>query len=601
MSNLLRLSLSVCLFSLALPGQGKLGEAGKTAAATLARAGWSGSVESPDVSFTVRLAPVCTPAMRNAMTHLSSLSEKQQMAFAEWAKIEFRRPGWFFKTKVDKGSYHIGLGFAHGQPIFLLRKDSKTVGQNPFWFEGEVRDPAAGELQQNHGATRLTIRFGNIRLNYRFVPEAVHEALIGRLKVYGLGRVKVRSDVGCPSQLKELAAWLDQAMAGSEAFLGAEVGKQRYELYLFATQKGYQAVDQLVTGGAFARNWAFTSNQNQISYLWYHPHAEPEAFVGHGIPMRLQVLCLHELQHALSYKVRPALIDSIPRWFAEALAERGAHAGLVEVDASAAKEMHQRHLDRLAYARADMGAPAFQDLLDWKAGSKLSEIYSAAYLFSRRGPAMDGKGLPDLLSSIGNAGFPQESLFVLRDAGWNSSAFAKTQKVGSPKLPLRIYGDYDLTDKRIRLISSKESEGRILLPKLVGKDGVQLSGSFSWQGLGSRQADIYLAYRRGFQSAEFLKLAFMPRRVVLFWFRAGTWFRVSIQDFDQDLEVGSGKKLAWHRFAMQLDAKTKKLELTIGKDRKAVFTLPGSLDLAGSRVGLGVYDGIAWFKDIQIR
>lgn len=593
--------LSLFLVPLALQAQDSLGAEGKAAASALARAGWSQQVESRDVAFTVRRSAVCTPAMREALSHLPSLTPDQQKAFAHWARIEFRRSGWFFKAPVAKGTYDIALGFAHGQPLLLLRQKGVTVGQSPFWFQGEVAAPAAGELLETQGATRLTIRFGNIRLLYRFVPESAHEDQLHKLHVYREGRVTIRSDLQCYRELRALVAWLDRAMVGSERFLGAEVGKQKYELCLFASPEGYRAIDGLMTGGAFARNKAFTSNATRISYLWYHPHSGPEAFVDHGIPMRVRILCLHELQHSLSYRRYPLLIDAIPRWFSEALAERGAHAGLAVVDETAAARMDRRHLDRLAYAAADMGLPPYQDVMDWQTGHGMSDLYSAAWMFSRRGPALDPKTLPDLLRRITEAGFPHESLFVFREAGWDAEAYARMSKLADPQLPLRIRGDYDQVDGSIRIISSKDSEGRILLPSRTGKSKVEVSGSIAWQDLGARQADVYLAYRRGFDSAEFLKLALMPRRVALFWYRSGTWFRVAIRDFDEDLVVSKTAKQDWHRFSVRLDGKTRKIELTLGEARKASFELRGGVDLAGSRVGLGVYDGVAWFRDIRVQ
>ena len=204
------------------------------------------------------------------------------------------------------------------------------------------------------------------------------------------------------------------------------------------------------------------------------------------------------------------------------------------------------------------------------------------------------------MTRIADAGFPHDALFVLRDHGFDAAAYAKALSLGQSKLPLRIFGDYDIAPQGLRLISSEESQGRLLLPKTASKDSLHLKGSFSWFPLGARQVDLYLGYRRGLSSAEFLKLALMPGRVVLFSYRAGTWFRVAIQDYDTNLEVGTAQERAWHGFRVDLDSKGRRVDLVIGKDRTASFALPGNLDLVGSRVGLGVYDGIAWFKDIDI-
>lgn len=601
MSTLPHLLFCCVLPTLALPSQEGLSKEGRQAAGALVRSGWSGGVPSSDLGFSVRLAPVCTPAMRNALAHLEDLPEKTRQAFASWARIEFRKPGWFFKTKVEKGKYEIGLGLAHGQPMLTLRKGGSEIGQSPFWFQGEVSAQPKIEIQKRKAASVLTMRFDNIALSYRFVPETAHLLLARRLEVYRKGRVTIRSDLACHRQIRDLAAWMGEAMKGSESFFGIPPGKNRYELWLLATRKGYQDADQLWTGGHFARNWAFTSNQSQISFLWYHPHAQPEAFADHGMPERIKALSLHELQHALSYQSYPSLGDAIPRWFSEALAERGVQAGLAAVDKKLARRMHQEHVDRLAYARADTVPPTYQDLLDWKTGSQMSTFYSAAYLYSYRGVPKRPKELPALLTRIADAGFPHDALFVLRDHGFDAAAYAKALSLGQPKLPLRILGDYDVAPQGLRLISSEESQGRLLLPKTASKDNLHLKGSFSWFPLGARQVDLYLGYRRGLSSAEFLKLALMPGRVVLFSYRAGTWFRVAIQDYDTNLEVGTAQERAWHGFEVDLDSKGRKVDLVIGKDRKASFALPGNFHLVGSRVGLGVYDGIAWFKDIDIR
>ncbi len=601
MSIFPRLLTLVLLLSLVLPAQDELTQEGREAAATLAHAGWSGSVNSGSVKFTVRLAPVCTEAMRNALAHMEDLDAQAQRAFPKWAKVEFLESGWFFKVKVQKGSYDIGLSLVHGQPMLTLRQGGKALGLEPFWFQGEVLAHPKAEIQERGGASVLRVSFDNIRLSYRFISDAAHAALIRPLKVYGEGRVKIRSDLGRHRELRDLAAWLDKAVVGSENFLVGTSGRQEYELCLFATRKGYQDMDRLMTGGSFARNWAFTSNQSRISYIWYHPHSEPEALAHHGMPLRLQTLSLHELQHALSYKSLPLLLESIPPWFSEALAERGVHAGLASVDKSLAKKLHQRHVDRLAFARLDTCLPAFQDLWDWKTEGQMSELYSAAYLFSYRAVPKIVKDLPALLARISDAGFTHEALHVLRDRGFDAAAYHKALPSGKPRQPLRLLGDFDVVGKSLRLISSVEGQGRILLPQRASKDHLQVKGSFSWQELGSKQVDLYLGYRRGLRSAEFLKLALMPNRVVLFSYRAGTWFRVAIKDYDETLAVGTAKERAWHSFSVDLDAQKKELELTIGESRRASLTLPGSVDLAGTRVALGVYDGIAWFRSVTIR
>ena len=189
----------------------------------------------------------------------------------------------------------------------------------------------------------------------------------------------------------------------------------------------------------------------------------------------------------------------------------------------------------------------------------------------------------------------------LRDAGYDAAAYAKILATGKPKLPLRILGDYDQVGKSLRLISAKKKSARILLPQLARAGKLQFKGSLSWHPLGSQQADLYLGYRRGLQSSEFIKLAVLPKRVALFWYRSSTWIPELTKDYDQALDVGSAKERSWHRFSVELDAKARTLDLSLGEDRKASFKLPGSLDLAGTRVGLGVYDGIAWFKELTVR
>ena len=106
-----------------------------------------------------------------------------------------------------------------------------------------------------------------------------------------------------------------------EPFEPSEIGgrRDRLRIRLLPDVESYQAVEQRLTGGAFADNLAFSSWSTYESYIALQPRRAP----GEGwprLPMLTRRLIAHEAAHLVCYHSRQGY-EGHPAWLAEGLAD----------------------------------------------------------------------------------------------------------------------------------------------------------------------------------------------------------------------------------------------------------------------------------------
>lgn len=91
------------------------------------------------------------------------------------------------------------------------------------------------------------------------------------------------------------------------------------QVNLYPTQQAYEVVDANLTGGAFARNGAFSDHESRSAHIAFAPVVSEAVLNRSGLPMLVRRLVAHEAAHVLRF----ALFNnyrSHPRWFVDGAA-----------------------------------------------------------------------------------------------------------------------------------------------------------------------------------------------------------------------------------------------------------------------------------------
>lgn len=128
-------------------------------------------------------------------------------------------------------------------------------------------------------------------------------------------------EIHCPSAQAELGRKLvtmaDKALVLYADYFGAAVPDDRIRCYLYATVDEYVAEEAKRTKGVFKTNLAFTHARTADVLMVFQPRVDRLQTDGPGM---LEALLMHELAHALQYKLFPTY-DHQPDWLSEGVAE----------------------------------------------------------------------------------------------------------------------------------------------------------------------------------------------------------------------------------------------------------------------------------------
>jgi hypothetical protein len=133
---------------------------------------------------------------------------------------------------------------------------------------------------------------------------------------------------------RKIAEQGDAALERFAAELGVEVPDTRFKIFLYATEDEYAKAEEPRTKGVFRTNLAFTYAKDAEVHMVVQPRTG-RAVAGGEAPGMLEALAMHELSHALQYKVVPSYDDQ-PDWLSEGFAELCAERAVAGEDTGCA-------------------------------------------------------------------------------------------------------------------------------------------------------------------------------------------------------------------------------------------------------------------------
>jgi hypothetical protein len=583
-----------------------LSEEGKTFLDTLRRASWSGRASANGTGVTVRSAPIFSAGMLNAVRNRASLDAGQRKDLDDVARVILPEAGWFIKALVPAGTYHLGLEFKGRNPQWVVFDSTgKRLFADAFWIHQTTGKNAGGQAMASGGTATVTISAGGISLGYRFVPKARHDAWTAALETTTHGNVRIHSDLVAAQELSKLAKVASTTLKTHASILGRALPEGMYDVYLLGDGKVFDALDGLLSGGAFKKTWAFTSRMTGWSYLRYGPRADRDALADAGLTLKARSLVLHELHHQIARRAFPEGITLWPDWLAEGLAELGALRALQAASRADGKAFHELLVGNWLHADRVGAVPPLADLVGGYMESGRTGYYTTCYLLAREMVAKP-KRLKEFLDAVGEESVAPQAAVRAREEferlfGEMDAVLARAMKsaraIRRPP-PAVTAGFRDPVGDAWRIVSVAGSPARVVLPATVGNaDGVTITTTFSYHPSGQQQLDLYLCHREGRHTEQFLKVAVLPKRILLFWFRHGTWRTCGDVNYDQPLAVGTTSERKWHDLRITYRVADRKVRVDTTGKRWAEFDVPGYVPNAGTHMGIGLFDGVAYVKE----
>ncbi len=570
-------------------------EAGKAFLDAVRSAGFGGHAVAGGVDLTVRVAPLFSRGMLDVV--------REGREVEDVARVVLPGPGWFCETAVPGGAYHLGLAYGEKAPLLVLDDASgRRLAARPFWIVDPAEVDASGAVSAADGAVQVSISAGGISLGYRYVPRDRHDAIVSPLATTTSGPVRIHSDVHAPEALERLARSAAASLKVQADLLGVDAPDGPYDLCLVADANAYDRLDSLVTGGAFHDAWAFTSSITRWSYLRYGPRSDDDALATSVLPLKIRALVLHELHHQVAGRACGA--TCWPDWFAEGLAEVGAERALAAESPADGRAVHDLFLGGWLHADRVGAVPPLADLLGGSMQSGRTGYYTTAYLLVRE-MASQAKPFAALVSAVSSEVVaPDASIRAGEEAARSFGSLATlldrveaAARSGKSRPPAATAGYLDTDGGGWRIVSVPDVAARVVLPaELDRADGARIETTFSFHPSGQQQLDVYPVLWEGRHSEEFLKVAVLPKRIVLFWFRNGLWRNLGSVSYDQPLAVGTATEPSWHTLEVRYQIAAKKLRVELGGGRWAEFDVPHPVPSQGAEAAIGFFNGVGYVK-----
>jgi hypothetical protein len=138
---------------------------------------------------------------------------------------------------------------------------------------------------------------------------------------------------------------------------GRAESKGKLEIHLYRGAADFVATDQRITGGKFARNLAFTKENEIASHIAMQPEHDDSVFARAGLSAVTLRTVAHEAVHAVLYASMPNHGDH-PSWLAEGLATYIADRGLVKAGLAAAPEIAPMNSTRMVWVKGLLASDA---------------------------------------------------------------------------------------------------------------------------------------------------------------------------------------------------------------------------------------------------
>jgi len=603
--SLLLVAFALCTTP-AVIAQDGLSEAGRAFLKELSAATWTAKSSAGGVTLSARKAKFCCQGMLDCLADPKQLSDTQRGLIQNLVEVKFTEAGWFMNHEVEPATYF--LGFDRGpNHLHVVMRDAAgaELHRDGMYIDSPADMLPVTSVKAEGGAVLPSFACGNIRFSYRFISRAAHDKLTAEAdQCITRGRIVLHSDAATPALLATLAEELDVALATHEALLGVKKVEREFHFYLNRNSKAYVDIDQALTGGSFKENGGFAAHLTRRTYIHYYPLSGPAALAEVGIPVRVRATCIHELNHLVAFLARPGA-TAWPAWLAEGLAELGTYLTLKAKSETDAGDFHRYMLARWRTAYDVGAAPPLPDLMAGYMGGSFGGYYGASYLFAKRLHAQP-KLMHAMLDALDGWQLTFEAAGLARDQieiryGAAATIYAEVCQAAlkEPAGPELVSGAVDMVGGSMRLISGENTDARLLLPEVAKGPDVTLEAEFAWRNEGQKQADFYLAYDAGKNASEFVKVAVMPRRIVLFRQRQGVWKFVGYVNYETDLAVSGDKELTWHSVKIKLDSKARSLRLDTTGQRWAEFKLPEAVVVGGTRCGVGVFSSVVYFRKVS--
>lgn len=568
---------------------------------SLESASFTAPAEAGGCAISARKAAVFGEHLVPVLADTSVLNAKQQAALDTIVKIQVPASGWLARFPVSAGTYTVGLRQGKNN-LQLVARDAKgvVVDVNSAWLQGSVTSLPAVSAALGDQGVKMGAAWGDVAFSWIYVSVEMHEKALGALKERKSGNVSVYSDLPDEAHIQKIADLCAAAVPVNESLTGGRLPPGfRYELYMPGSREVFKAVDLLLTGGDFTRNGAFSSHVTGRSYVWYYVHHG----AGYQLPSSLLQVCIHELHHQFIYAAFPCMNYSAT-WWQESLAEAAAQKGLELCDKQAAVSFRKRRLTELDFFARVGRLPQAADLLADRPAGDVNAWYTAVWclgqalaakpadvkaMFAQAAEYQLGSAADNVLRREFEKRFP--GIGEIIDAARKSSGQDAQGYV-------KVNACFDERAKELEINSERGSGGFALLNQ-TANGVVTFSGEFRWDNVAKPQVDFVLGYAIGTSAERYIKVALLPARAMAFTCKEGQWTTLATLDYETPLKIVDGAKPLWHRFQITWQGNQLRLETTDG--RWAEFKLEEYWPQKGSYAGVGVYDGVAWFRGLSLK
>ena len=607
MHRLLPLFVLLSLFALQRPVDAQDDKLSADQAAWLQSvisAGWSGSSNANGVSITARSVNVWSEHLKPVLANEAALTEAQRAALDDLVRIDITEPGWLDHYPVSPGRYSIGLRQgSNNMQLVTFDPEGKLVDVDGAYMNTPTDDEPHTTASASGGAANVAVFWGGIKLSWKFVSSEEHDSTLGTLTERKSGRVSIFSDLPEEAHIQKTADLCNKAVAANETLTGGKLPAGfRYELYLVAQVDTYAAIDELLTGGNFSRNGAFTGWLTARSYVRYYTHFGED----YALPSSLLEVIIHELHHQFVYHAFPAMRYAAD-WWQESMAELAAQRGLELADKTAAENYRKRRMSELMFYTRAGRLPSAEDILSDSGDHDIGGFYTAMWTLGQALSAQ-AKDVSAMWAAAAQHELGSGQDQVLRrelDVRFASvprlfdTARAKTARDG--EWYVKWNATVDERDRVLEVNTEVGEGGFAALNQPVPGNSVTLSGEFRWDNQPAPQADFVFAYAAGATATRFMKLALMRDQAMLFSYDDGNWKTLGTVDYKTKLDVMKDNKPIWHTFTLSYDAKTGLVRLDTTDGRWAEFTVKTYTPCKDTLGGVGTYDSVAWFKNVMVK
>ncbi|MEM7167792.1 MAG: hypothetical protein AAF581_20240 [Planctomycetota bacterium] len=597
---LLALWIAGCaLVAIQTPCAGQLSARGEQFAAKSASAAWNEASEQ-SVHAAVRDVALCSAGMTNAVRNAELLDDNGKQALRKLMRLRFDTPGWFQSTLVAAGTYYIGFEEdERGFWTVLWGPDGKRLSQRWFYLlDTTSLHPEIWCYAAEEGAVRIDMGMGQILFQWRFVPQARHDAITDGLREYRSGAVRLHSDLPWSDLLQQLARKTQHSLKAHERILhGKTPERSRFDIFLFSDVEDYKRMDRLVTGGEFQDRGGVTSHLTLRSYIGYVgrkslPPGDPPQ-----LPQAVKFLAFHEVHHLLAQRLYPRSASNWPTWLSEGLAEYG--TALASRDSKNPVRYSDLLRGHRLYGKASRTTPSYRELLRGGSRGRRLAFYAAAYRLIEE---LHKK--PSVLEALLQT-YESASLRTWRRRTYKLlaeelpeleatyRAFDEEHNPGPADLAL-LSGYLDRRGNDYYVTAPSGEQGVVLLLEPQTSPVISFASKFAL--IGDGQADIYLGYRRRERQLEFLKVAILPSRVVLFHCRNNQWAALGSKEYSQPLLISGRSKPRWYGLQIDLNPAEKQVRVSLQAREPLTLTYGIDFDAAGSRVGFGSFDSVVGFQ-----